>query len=241
MTRAFMSLDGKRIVVVGGTSGIGFAVATLAQELGANVVIASSNAARVDAAVERLPGVTGETVDLRKEAGVSRFFDHLGGFDHLAITANDWGDSGSGTTSDMDLAAARDSFEVRFWGVLAAVKHASRVIASNGSITLTSGMLAHRPKKGALLTTAVIGAVEHLARGLAVDLAPVRVNAVCPGLTLTEHTRQMPDDVLRSFVAAQPLQRAASPTEVATAYVYSMLNGSVTGRIMPVDGGGSLV
>lgn len=241
MTNEAISLSGKRVVVIGGASGIGFAVATLSHELGAKVVIASSNSARVDAAVERLPGTTGEVVDLRDEASVSHFFENLGGFDHLAITANDWAGSGSAATSDIDLAGARDSFEVRFWGALAAVKHGSRVIASDGSITLTSGMLAHRPKKGALLTTAVIGAVEHLARGLAVDLAPVRVNAVCPGLTLTEHSQQMPEEALRAFVAELPLQRGASPAEAASAYIYSMLNGYITGQIMPVDGGGSLV
>lgn len=240
MTHTPMSLDGQRIVVIGGASGIGFAVATLARELGAEVVIASRSSDRVDAAVERLPGATGAAVDLREEASVSRFFENLGAFDHLAITANDWGDPGPAATRDIDLAAARDSFEVRFWGALSAVKHGSRAVASHGSITLTSGMLAHRPKKGALLTTTVIGAVEHLARGLAIDLAPVRVNAICPGLTLTEHTLQMSQEMLQAFVALLPLQRGAEPAEVATAYVYSMLNGYVTGQIIPVDGGGSL-
>lgn len=240
MTNAAMSLDGKRVVVVGGASGIGFAVAALAHELGARVVVASRDSARVAAAVEHLPGATAETVDLRDEASVSRLFESVGRFDHLAITANDWPGSASGAPSELDLAAARDSFEVRFWGALAAVKHASGVMASRGSITLTSGMLAHRPKKGALLTSAVIGAVEHLARGLAVELAPLRVNTVCPGLTLTEHSRQMPDDALQAFVAELPLQRGASPEEAATAYVYSMLNGYTTGQTIPVDGGGSL-
>lgn len=241
MTNVATSFVGKRIVVIGGASGIGFAVAELVRELGAQVVIASRNSARVDAAVGQLPGATGQTVDLQDEASVSQLFEDIGEFDHLAITANDWGTSASAATPDIDLAAARDSFEVRFWGALAAAKHGSRYIASNGSITLTSGMLAHRPKKGALLTTAVIGAVEHLARGLAVDLAPVRVNTVCPGLTLTEHSRQMPDEVLRAFVAELPVQRGASPAEAAAAYVYSMLNGYVTGQVIPVDGGGSLV
>lgn len=241
MTNLAISLDGKRVVIIGGASGIGFAVAELVHELGAEIVIASRNSARVDAAIQLLPGTTGETVDLRDETSVSHFFESIGGFDHLVITANDWTNSTPTATSEIDLAAARDSFEVRFWGVLAAVKHSSRFIASNGSITLTSGMLTHRPKKGALLTTAVIGAVEHLARGLAVDLVPVRVNTVCPGLTLTEHSQKMSDELLRSFVAALPLQRGASPTEAATAYVYSMLNGYITGQVIPVDGGGLLV
>ncbi len=205
------------------------------------MAVASSNAANVAAAVERLSGTTGGTVDLRDEAGVSRFFETFGAFDHLAITAGDWGGTMFAATQDLDLAAARDGFEVRFWGVLAAVKHASRTIAPNGSITLTSGMLAHRPRKGAPLVTAIGGAVEHLTRGLAVDLAPVRINAVCPGLILTDHVRQMPKEMVQSYVAGLPLPRVGAPTEAATAYVYLMLNSYATGQILPVDGGGGLV
>ena len=86
------------------------------------------------------------------------------------------------------------------------------------------------------------GAVEHLVRGLAVDLAPQRINAVCPGLTLTEliTNRRAPERV-EAATAGLPLPRAATPTEAATAYVYLMLNGYLTGQILPVDGGGLLV
>ncbi|MES5486048.1 SDR family oxidoreductase [Bradyrhizobium sp. INPA03-11B] len=241
MTDAMMSLKGKRVIAIGGSSGIGFAVAALARELGADVVIASSNAANVDAAVARLPGSSGRTVDLRDEAGVSRFFEQVGGFDHLAITAGDQGLPAFGAVRDLDLGVAREALTLRFWGSLAAVKHGSRAIAPNGSITLTGGLLAHRPQKGMPFVTAAAGAMESLARGLAVDLAPVRVNAVCPGLILTERVRQMPEERVRGYVAGLPLPRAASPEEAATAYVYLMLNSYVTGQTLAVDGGGLLV
>jgi NAD(P)-dependent dehydrogenase (short-subunit alcohol dehydrogenase family) len=241
MTDATMSLAGKRVVVIGGASGIGFAVAELARERGAEVVIASSTAANVEAAVARLPGATGGAIDLRDEASVARFFEAQGAFDHLAVTAGDWGGRMFVATADLDLSEARDGFAVRFWGALAAVKHAGRAIAPDGSITLTSGMLAHRPFKGSALVTAVGGAIEHLARGLAIDLAPVRVNAVCPGLILTDHVLQMPAEMRRAFTAGLPLPRAGSPAECATAYVYLMLNGYATGQVLPVDGGGWLV
>ncbi|SEC72386.1 NAD(P)-dependent dehydrogenase, short-chain alcohol dehydrogenase family [Bradyrhizobium erythrophlei] len=241
MTDAKMSLDGKRVIAIGGSSGIGFAVAALAREQGAEVVIASSKPANVDAAVARLPGSAGMTVDLRDEAGVSRFFDQVGAFDHLAITAGDQGLPAFGATRDLDLVAAREALTLRFWGSLAAVKHASRVIAANGSITLTGGLLAHRPQKGMPFVTAAAGAMESLARGLAVDLAPVRVNAVCPGLILTERVKQMPEERVRGYVAGLPVPRAASPSEAAAAYVYLMLNSYVTGQILAVDGGGLLV
>ncbi|KWV61106.1 hypothetical protein AS156_27085 [Bradyrhizobium macuxiense] len=236
-----MSLDGKRVVVIGGSSGIGFAVAAIAQERGAEAVIASSNASRVDAAVARLPGSTGRALDMRDETSVSHFFEQLGAFDHLVITAGDWSGAAPVAIRDLDLAAARDRLTIRFWGVLAAVKHGSRTIASDGSITLTSGMLVHRPRKGRALVTAIGGATEYLARGLAVDLAPVRVNTVCPGLILTEPVQQMPEEMVRGYVAGLPLPRAASPSEAAMAYVYLMLNGYITGQVLPVDGGGMLV
>ena len=242
MADASLSLDAKRVVVIGGGSGIGFAVAEAAREAGAEVVIASSRAATVDAAVRRLAGSTGRTVDLRDEASIAGFFEDLGAFDHLAITAGDWGGAMFAPTGDIDLDQARDGFAVRFWGALAAAKHGCRTIAQDGSITLTSGMLAHRPMKGAPVATAVGGAVEHLARGLAIDLAPVRVNAVCPGIILTEQVKQMmPEARLRSFVAPLPVPRAGSPAEAARAYVYLMLNGYATGQILPVDGGGLVV
>jgi len=241
MSDAAMSLAGKRVVVIGGASGIGFAIAALARETGAQVVIASRNAEHVAAAVERLPGVTGGAVDLRDEASVSAFFETLGAFDHLAITAGDWAGARFVATRDLDLAAARDGLEIRFWGVLAAVKYGSRSIATDGSITMTSGMMTHRPRKGAPLATAIGGAVEHLARGLAIDLAPVRVNAVCPGMILTEVVKRAPEETLRTWVAGLPLPRGATPTEAATAYIYSMLNSYITGQTLAVDGGGLLV
>jgi NAD(P)-dependent dehydrogenase (short-subunit alcohol dehydrogenase family) len=236
-----MSLAGKRVVVIGGASGIGFAVAELARAQGATVIVASRAEANVSAAVERLKGATGSTVDLREEASVADFFGKLGAFDHLAITAGDWGGPMFGSTRDLDLAQSRELLAVRFWGVLAVVKHGCRTIAQDGSITLTSGMIAHRPRKGTVMAAAVAGAVEHLTLGLAMDLAPVRVNAVCPGIILTDIVKQRPEAALQSLVAPLPVPRGASPAEAAKAYVYLMLNGYATGQILPVDGGGMVV
>ena len=237
-----MSLAGKRVAIIGGASGIGFAVAQLAQAQGGAVIIGSSGEGNVKAAVGRLAGATGHTVDVRDEGSVRRFFDQVGAFDHLVLTAGDWGGLMMRPTADIDITAAQQMLAVRFWGVIAAAKHAIRTIAPDGSITLTGGLLAHRPLKGAPLATALGGAVESLARGLAVDLAPVRVNAVSPGLILTEHvTTQMPPEMIAAFTAALPLPRAATPAEAARAYVYLMLNSYVTGQILPVDGGALLV
>ena len=236
-----MSLSGNRVVVIGGATGVGFAVADLARAQGAEVVVASRNEAKIHAAVERLGSATGRTVDLRDEAQVADFFGALGSYDHLVITAGDWDLPMFGTLSDLDLGQARELLTVRFWGVLAAAKYGAKSIAAGGSITLTGGMLAHRPGKGTVMATTMAGAIEFLARGLAMDLAPVRVNAVCLGLILTEIIKQRPEAALRAMVAPLPVPRAASPTEAAKAYVYLMTNAYVTGQILPVDGGGMLV
>lgn len=241
MTNRGRTLAGQRVVVIGGASGIGFAIAELAHAQGATVIIASSSETRVQTAAARLDGVVARTVDLRDERSVEQLFKEVGEYHHLAITAGDWNSAMFGSVRDLDLDQARGLLDVRFWGVLAAVKHGGRTIVQNGSITLTSGLLAQRPRPGTFLATAVGGAVEHLTYGLAMDLAPVRVNAVSPGLVLTEHVRQRPEATVQAMVAALPIPRAALPVEAAQAYVYLMLNPYATGQVVPVDGGGLLV
>jgi NAD(P)-dependent dehydrogenase (short-subunit alcohol dehydrogenase family) len=242
MNTSSTSLDGKTVAVIGGASGVGFAVAAAARDAGARVVVASSQAANVEAGVAELGrGVSGDVVDVGHEASVAAFFERLGAFDHLAFTAGDWGGSLFDPARDVDLTAAQSGMKVRFWGALAAVKYGCRTIAQDGSITLTGGMLAHRPMKGAPVTTAIAGAVEFLTQGLAVDLAPVRVNAVCLGIVLTERTKTLPDEVLTNFTARQPLARGGDPAEAAQAYLYAMRAGYTTGQVLRVDGGGSLV
>jgi len=236
------SLESKRVVVIGGATGIGFAVAEAALAEGARVVVASSREENVQAAVKRLgDGATGSVVDVREEASVAAFFEKLGPFDHLAYTAGDWGGGFGSPVRELDLTATQAGLAVRFWGVLLAVKYGCRTIAGDGSITLTGGMLAHRPMKGAPIATAMGGAIEHLARALAVDLAPVRVNAVVPGLVLTDQVKHMPEAMRQMFTARLPLPRAAEPAEAAQAYLYCMRGGYTTGQALMVDGGGFVV
>jgi NAD(P)-dependent dehydrogenase (short-subunit alcohol dehydrogenase family) len=180
-------------------------------------------------------------LDITDEPGVKKFFAEIGAVDHIAVTAGDWGGAGFSSTADIDLDQARKSLDVRFWGSLVIAKYASQVISPEGSIVLTGGMLSHRPSKGMPLVTAVAGALEHLARGLAVDLAPLRINAVSPGLVLTDQVRQMPAEVIDTFTSHLPISRAATPAEAALAYIYLMQNPYITGQVLPVDGGAWLV
>jgi NAD(P)-dependent dehydrogenase (short-subunit alcohol dehydrogenase family) len=240
------SLNQKTVVVIGGSSGIGFAIARLALDEGAEVVIASSHQAKVDAAVARLgDGARGAKVDVTDEASVAGFFGQMGGFDHLAFTAGDWGAMTGGPITDVLLENADAIFKVRFWGAVNAVKHAARTIAADGSITLTDGTIAHRPRKGSALSTAMAGAVEHLTRGLAVDLAPLRVNCVCPAGIETEVWNSIPEaqrpERFRRMTERQPIARIGDPAEVARAYLYAMTGGYTTGQILRVDGGATVV
>jgi len=239
---ASSSLTGRRVVVIGGSTGVGFAVTEAAKAEGASVVIGSSQADKVEAAVKKLGvGASGLVVDAGDEANVAAFFEKIGPFDHLVFTAGDWGGSFFAPVRDVSIAEMQAGLTVRFWGALAAVKHGCRTIAPNGSITLTGGMLAHRPLKGAPMVTAVAGAIEHLTVGLSLDLAPVRVNAVCLGMIGTDRTMTMPEAMLRAYTDRLPIPRVGDPAEAAQAYIYLMRGGYTTGQVVVVDGGGAVV
>jgi NAD(P)-dependent dehydrogenase (short-subunit alcohol dehydrogenase family) len=234
-------LDGKRVVVIGGASGVGFAVAEAALADGAEVVLGSSQTPRVEAAAQRLGrGARGLTVDVRDEGSVAALFDAVGVFDHLVFTAGDWGHM-FGATRDLDIEASKARLEVRFWGAARVAKYAVRQIAKEGSITLTGGMLAHRPMPGMPLTVASAHTTEGLAMGLARDLAPIRVNAVCLGLILSEQVAAMGEAMIKMYTQNLLLPRAGSCEEAAEAYLYLMRATYVTGQVVRVDGGGSLV
>ena len=218
-------LSGAKVVVIGGASGVGYAVAAAALEAGAEVVVGSSRTARIEAAARRLGhGARSLLVDVRDEASVSAFFDGVGPFHHLVFTAGDWGQM-RGPTRDLDIEASKARMEVRFWGAARAAKHAVRQIAADGSISLTGGMLAHRPMPGAPLTTASANTTEGLALGL----------------ILSEQVQTMGESAIKAFTSNLPLPRAGTVAEAAEAYLYLMRATYVTGQIVRVDGGGSLV
>jgi NAD(P)-dependent dehydrogenase (short-subunit alcohol dehydrogenase family) len=174
----------KRVVVLGGSSGLGFAVAEQASTKGATIVIASSNSERVQKAVEKLEGnAQGHTLDLTDESAVENFFAKVGAFDHLVFTAGDSLHLHDVATTD--LRQARRAFELRYWAALAAMKYGNKNIRKGGSIVLTTGVAGQRPHKGWVIAASVCGTIEALTRALAVELAPIRVNAVSPGVVRT--------------------------------------------------------
>lgn len=238
-----MTLQGKRVLVVGGGSGIGFAVARAAQTEGAAVMIGSTDAGKLAAAAERLGSVDKAVLDITDEGAVAAFFAASGEFDHIVSTAGDWGKARRGPLAEVDLNDARALFGVRFWGAAILAKQGAKRIRPGGSLTLTGGMSAYRPQKGSVMATAMAGSVAHLTYGLAVELAPLRVNAVFPGGVATEIFNGLPEAVRTVEEARflnQPLPRIGQPDEIAQAYLYAMKCGYTTGQIIKVDGGGEL-
>ncbi|MEV0204190.1 SDR family oxidoreductase [Streptomyces sp. NPDC050788] len=239
-----MSLQGQRIVVIGGTSGIGFAVARGAAGEGAEVVVASRRKESVDAALERLPqGAEGHALDATDEEAVRGFFDRIGGFDHLVYTAGE--SLLMETLAASDLGRARRFLDTRLWGAYTAVKHGAPAIRPGGSVVLTTGTVARRPMPGTTVAASLCGAMESLTRALALELAPVRVNIVSPGVVRTDLWRDLPaadrEGLYTSMAGSLPVGRVGEPTDVAEAYLYLMRGGYSTGSVVTVDGGGTLV
>ena len=243
-----MTLKDNRIVALGGTSGIGLAVAQAALEEGASVVVASRQAEDVTRAREQLVQQSkfrssGLTVDVTSEDALKEFFAIVGPFDHLVYTAGD--DLPIGPLAGIDLHRARARFEVRYWDAVAAVKCAVALLRERGSIVLTSGFSAIRPGAGWTSQASIQSAVEGLTRALAVELGPIRVNAVSPGLTRTPRWDSWKEADREAFYQGEkrrlPTGRVGEAAELAHAYIYLMRNTYATGSVIRVDGGGSLV
>jgi NAD(P)-dependent dehydrogenase (short-subunit alcohol dehydrogenase family) len=239
-----MDLDGKHVVIIGGSSGMGLATAAGAAAAGATVTIASSDQSRLDAALAALPGGCNEVVvDARSEASVAEALAQIGELDHLVYTAGD--SVAPRPLNEVPLDEARRLFDVRFWGAVAAVRHAAPRIRAGGSVVLTSGTVAVRPPAGAALMAGAAAAIEGLTRGLAVELAPVRVNAVRPGAVHTPMWGAAPEpqrSALLGALAERTLTKTVGePGEIAAAHLYLMDNRFVTGTVLTVDGGAVLV
>jgi NAD(P)-dependent dehydrogenase (short-subunit alcohol dehydrogenase family) len=243
-----MTLKDKRVVVLGGTSGIGLAVAQAALEEGASVVVASRQSKDVTRAQEQLAKrftsrASALTVDVTSEDALKELFSIIGPFDHLVYSAGD--DLPIGPLVDIDLGRARARFEVRYWGAVAAVKYGIASMRAGGSIVLTSGFSASRPRAGWTSQASIQSAVEGLTRALAVELGPIRVNAVSPGVTRTPRWDAWKQADREAFYQGEkqrlPVGRLGEAAELAQAYIYLMKNTYATGNVISVDGGGSLV
>ena len=238
-----MSMNGQQVFVVGGSSGMGLATARAAAREGARVTIASSEKERVDAALRELPdSCAGVVVDVRDETQVEAVFERFEEVDHLVFTAGD--EFTARPLAGLDLHDARAILDVRFWGAVTVIKHAIGHLRASGSISLTTGTVGQRPMPGAALAAAGAGATEALVRGLAVELAPVRVNAVRAGAVRTPMWDRIPApqrDAAFARLAQRTLVGAVGePEQIAMAHLFLMQNDYVTGTTLAVDGGSLL-
>jgi len=235
-----MDLHGQRVGVLGGTSGIGLATATAAARCGAEVTVISRQPASVDRALAELPpGTGGRAADLTDPAVVCRLFGDLGDIDHLVFTAGE-------PLALMDMAAldldkAREFFALRYFGALWAVHAAAPHLQPGGSITLTTGIASRRPGPGWAVAASICGAVESLTRALAVELVPIRVNAVSPGVVRSplwaSMTATSREQLYRDTAASIPAGRVGEADDIAHAYLYCLTQPFSTGAILTVDGG----
>jgi NAD(P)-dependent dehydrogenase (short-subunit alcohol dehydrogenase family) len=239
-----MTLNGQRIVVLGGSSGIGLATAQAAAREGARLVIASSRKDRLEAALATLPtGSEGHVLDLADGDATETLFARLGSFDHLVFTAGETLQLGTLVTTDLD--AARRFFALRYWGAFNAAKFGSGSIGAGGSIVFTSGLAGRRPHAGWALGASICAAMEGLTRALAVELAPVRVNIVSPGVVKTPLWGNMAEAdrgaLYQQTAERLPVGHVGDATEIAEAYLYLMRQTYGTGQVLVVDGGAMLV
>lgn len=239
-----MNLAGQRVVILGGTSGIGFATAAAAAREGADVLVVSSKDTSVERALGTLPaGAKGEAVDLTDAGRITAFFERTGAFDHLVFTAGE--PLALMALDDLDIEAAREFFTLRYFGALAASSAAAPHIRPGGSIVLTTGIAADRPGAGWAVAASICGAVQSMVRAMAVELAPLRVNAVSPGVVRSPLWSQMTDqereDMYAQTAASLPVGRVGETEDIAEAYLFLMRQRFATGTIVTVDGGAVLV
>jgi NAD(P)-dependent dehydrogenase (short-subunit alcohol dehydrogenase family) len=239
-----VSLSKKRIVILGGSSGIGLAVAQAAAGEGAQVVIVSSNRDRLDQAVSSLPaGAEGRAANLLDGAEAAGLFEELGDFDHLVYTAGEA--LQLAPLKEMAISTARGFFELRYWGALTAAKAAQGRLRPGGSIVFTSGVAGARPGGGWSVAASICSAMEGLTRALAVELAPIRVNIVSPGVVRTPLWREMDEPAREALYASEarrlPVGHVAEASEIAEGYLYLMRQSYATGQVLTLDGGGLLV
>jgi NAD(P)-dependent dehydrogenase (short-subunit alcohol dehydrogenase family) len=237
------NLKNKNVIVVGGSSGIGFAVATLANELGANVTLTSRDLSKAKAKAENIDSnVKFSVLDINEELSVNNFFNSFDVIDHIYIAA---GGTKLGAVNDGILEDNMKSFNERIFGSLRVVRAVSSKINPNGSITFTGGVSTDRPIAGAWVAGLGTASAEQLARVLVMEFPLIRFNAVSPGYTDTPMWDAIMGEnkttVLAGVAESLPLKKIATPDDVASAVVFLMSNSAITGEVIHVDCGGRLV
>lgn len=233
-----MQLNNRNVVIIGGSSGIGFATAELAQARGAIVTITGRNSAKLDRAAKVLGNISTAIVDITNEADLQQLMGRFEHIDHLVVLG---AGLSSGKVVDTALQELGRPIQERIWGAIYAIRHAAPKM-SDGSITLMSGLFSTRPVAGMAMAAAAVGGIEAMSRALALELAPIRVNAIAPGYIDTPLLQAAFADQYESVVKAQsatlPVKRIGTAEEAARCILLLMTTGFMTGEVLHLDGGG---
>jgi NAD(P)-dependent dehydrogenase (short-subunit alcohol dehydrogenase family) len=233
-------LQNAQVLVIGGSSGIGLATAVAAADEGASVTIASRSKSKLDAALGSIRGNSRAVVlDTQDQSALERLFMAQDPWDHVVVSA---AQTPTGSVRALSLADAATAMESKFWGAYRVSRAAK--IKDGGSLTLISGFLSVRPAADAVLQGAINAALEALARGLALELAPVRVNAVSPGMVATPLWSSMAKEKREAMFAGAaanlPARRIGLPEDIANAVLFLATTPYATGSTVRVDGGGAI-
>lgn len=242
-----MSISNQKILIVGGGSGMGLALARRCVETGAEVIIAGRGEDRLQQAREALGNPGGLEVavaDITREDQVAALFAGIDGLDHVVSTAADI-EGAYQLLPALDLKAAQKVVESKLYGPLLLAKHGAPRLAVTGSMTFVSGIAAYRPAARGSVVASVNAALEGLVRALAVELAPIRVNAVSPGWVDTTIWAQVAgdrkDETLSAMAERLPVGRIGQPDDIADAIAFLIGNGFTTGTTLHVEGGHRLI
>jgi len=242
-----MNVANQKILIVGGGSGMGFALARRCLDAGARIIIAGRSGARLDGARGALghsDRVEAATVDISSEEQVAALFEQVGQLDHIVCTAADIGGAYR-LLPQLERAAMQRVMDSKFYGPLWLAKHGAPMLSAAGSLTFTSGIAAYRPAARGAVVAAVNAALQGLVRALAVELAPVRVNAVSPGWVDTpiwdDLAGPAKGERLAAMAARLPAGRVGRPEDIAQAFRAMMGNEFITGTTLHVEGGHRLV
>lgn len=229
-------LENKRIVIIGGSSGIGLNLCGHLVEQGAKVIVGSRSLEKLAEAKRSLNDeISTFQIDASDENSVINFFSEVGDFDHLVVTIKP--DHLVCDFKDSDTSNARAAFENKFWGQYNLVRHCLKNISSQGSIVLTSGIASSRGYKGFSGTAAINGAVESFVNSVSSEISPVRINAVSPGFIERHSDDSERYESIKKLGANPSVERLGTHKEVSQSYIYLLTNTYSTGSTLVIDGG----
>ncbi|MGH3252648.1 MAG: SDR family oxidoreductase [Trebonia sp.] len=232
------SLKDQTVLVIGRGSGLARAIVLAARDEGAQVIAAGRDQEALGAAYTGEPGVSTEIVDLNDEASVAALGERLGAVDHVVSTASA---RARGLLADLDRDAVRRSFDTKVIGPLMLAKHLAPRMSKDGSFVIFSGVAAAKIAVGTMGVAITNAAADTLARSLALELAPIRVNAISPGVIDTgawdAFGEQGKADYFAGVSARNPSGRIGTPQDIAQAVLLALTNTFLTGQTLHIDGG----